>query len=262
LKNLENTLIEWEKIFNFICETGQINSLNNYSYYFLKKLNNLIPFFAANFFLFDEQEKIMGEPICFNINQKQLNLYSNYYYKLDNIRQLVFNQPGATKSTDLLDYTTWSKSEYFTDFLAKNNLYYSAGIDIHYQNRLLGTISLFRERSEPDFSLKDLIYLELIAKHAANQVYKLFLLNNIKQKKELKTKLIMKKISQEFELTEREKEVLNLLLAGQSNQKIAKELFISINTVKKHLSNIYQKAKVKSRTELTALVFKSKINNS
>lgn len=54
-------------------------------------------------------------------------------------------------------------------------------------------------------------------------------------------------------LTEKEKEVLAKMLAGKSNKTIADELFVSINTIKTHLKNIFIKADVKSRSELIVI---------
>jgi DNA-binding NarL/FixJ family response regulator len=50
-------------------------------------------------------------------------------------------------------------------------------------------------------------------------------------------------------LTSRESEVAKLLLGGYSNTEIAERLFVGVPTIKKHLSAIYDKAKVKSRAE-------------
>jgi LuxR family maltose regulon positive regulatory protein len=50
-------------------------------------------------------------------------------------------------------------------------------------------------------------------------------------------------------LSARELEVLRLIEAGCSNQQIAAKLFISIPTVKRHISNIYAKLGVESRTQ-------------
>ena len=50
-------------------------------------------------------------------------------------------------------------------------------------------------------------------------------------------------------LSNREREVLQLLTDGQDNHAIAASLEISINTVEKHLKNIYRKLGVTSRTE-------------
>jgi LuxR family maltose regulon positive regulatory protein len=54
-------------------------------------------------------------------------------------------------------------------------------------------------------------------------------------------------------LTTREVEVLKLIAAGCSNQDIAGQLVISIPTVKRHISNIYTKLGVKSRTQAVAI---------
>jgi DNA-binding CsgD family transcriptional regulator/pimeloyl-ACP methyl ester carboxylesterase len=50
-------------------------------------------------------------------------------------------------------------------------------------------------------------------------------------------------------LSERELEVLRLLAAGRSNQQIADDLVISLNTVRRHVSNIFDKTGVANRTE-------------
>jgi LuxR family transcriptional regulator, maltose regulon positive regulatory protein len=50
-------------------------------------------------------------------------------------------------------------------------------------------------------------------------------------------------------LTERELEVLRLVSIGQSNEAIAGTLVISIETVKKHLKNVYGKLDVHNRVE-------------
>jgi NarL family two-component system response regulator LiaR len=62
-----------------------------------------------------------------------------------------------------------------------------------------------------------------------------------------------------FDLTEREQEVLSLVVQGHSNQKIADALVISITTVKAHISNILSKLGVSSRSEAIAYAIKHKL---
>jgi DNA-binding NarL/FixJ family response regulator len=56
-----------------------------------------------------------------------------------------------------------------------------------------------------------------------------------------------------FGLTQREREVLELLADGRSNQQIAEELFITRKTASVHVSNILGKLGVASRGEATAM---------
>lgn len=57
-------------------------------------------------------------------------------------------------------------------------------------------------------------------------------------------------------LTPREKEILDLLAKGYLYKEIAAELFISIETVKRHIHNIYEKLHVQTRTEALNKVFR------
>ncbi len=54
---------------------------------------------------------------------------------------------------------------------------------------------------------------------------------------------------QKLGLSSREMEVLTLMAEGLSNQEIAGRLFVSLNTVKTHSSNLFEKLEVKRRTQ-------------
>ena len=62
-----------------------------------------------------------------------------------------------------------------------------------------------------------------------------------------------------FNLSEREKEVLSCLVKGMSYKLIADACFISIDTVRGHIRNIYEKLHVHSKSEAVATAIKSKI---
>ena len=52
-----------------------------------------------------------------------------------------------------------------------------------------------------------------------------------------------------FQLTQRETEILNLLVDGFDNQAIANKLFISIQTVRNHIRHIYDKLQVHTKSQ-------------
>jgi DNA-binding CsgD family transcriptional regulator len=56
-------------------------------------------------------------------------------------------------------------------------------------------------------------------------------------------------IMKQWGISKREYEVLELMATGLSNQEIADKLFVSLNTVKTHLSNLFIKLDVKRRTQ-------------
>ena len=56
-------------------------------------------------------------------------------------------------------------------------------------------------------------------------------------------------------LTPREHQIAILVSAGLSNKEIARRLHLAEGTVKTHLHNVYQKARVNNRTALAARMF-------
>ncbi len=64
------------------------------------------------------------------------------------------------------------------------------------------------------------------------------------------------------QLTERESEIASLLLKGRTYKMIAGELFLSENTVKTHIRNIYAKYNIQSKTELIHLLMETEHSSS
>lgn len=62
-------------------------------------------------------------------------------------------------------------------------------------------------------------------------------------------------------LTEREKEILRLAMKGMSNKEIGEELYLSYRTVQGHLSHIFSKLQVASRTEAVVYALRERLFN-
>jgi DNA-binding NarL/FixJ family response regulator len=74
-----------------------------------------------------------------------------------------------------------------------------------------------------------------------------------------KTNLQPQEANDSYNLTNQEKKVLQQLVAGKSYKLIAAELFISTDTVKTHIRNIYAKLHVHSGTEAVSLALRDKL---
>jgi DNA-binding NarL/FixJ family response regulator len=69
----------------------------------------------------------------------------------------------------------------------------------------------------------------------------------------------VKDVYPEFDLSPREKEALILLAEGNNYQEIADKLYISVDTVRHHIRNIYKKLHVHSQSEAVAKAIRKKI---
>ena len=65
--------------------------------------------------------------------------------------------------------------------------------------------------------------------------------------------------SEDYNLSDREKQVLQLLVNGYSYKMIASEMFIAIDTVRSNIKKIYEKLHVNSKSEAVAKAFKDKL---
>jgi LuxR family maltose regulon positive regulatory protein len=127
------------------------------------------------------------------------------------------------------------------------------------QNALRSLIEAMEYAADEDlliFFLFDLNYtIDLL-----EEVYKIQAAGKTKIPKEFIDKLrgaiekkkSRQKIQQKLELTDRESDTLKLIAENMMNQEIADKLFVSVNTVKTHLKNIYLKLGVDSRANAVA----------
>lgn len=60
----------------------------------------------------------------------------------------------------------------------------------------------------------------------------------------------------ESKITQREKEILELVAKNYSNTEIARQLFISVSTVKSHISTIFEKLNANGRIQATLFAVK------
>ncbi len=68
---------------------------------------------------------------------------------------------------------------------------------------------------------------------------------------------VLENLVREHKISKREREIMELIVAGKSNKEIEEQLFISVNTVKNHIYHLYQKLGINSRSQLMHLVLRN-----
>ena len=68
---------------------------------------------------------------------------------------------------------------------------------------------------------------------------------------------VLENLVREHKISNREREIMELIVEGKSNKEIEERLFISVNTVKNHIYHLYQKLGINSRSQLMHLVLKN-----
>ncbi|TYO89865.1 LuxR C-terminal-related transcriptional regulator [Desulfallas thermosapovorans] len=215
----------------------------------LDHLSFLVPHDSAAVFMVTPGTNSFAAPFFVGLDHMYFKQYQEYYEEKDEYKQKAFARgiiPPVDKSSDYFNYREWTKNEHRVDFLLPQRIYHISCVQIFHLNRLVGMISLHRSPKSPDFSKKEMELLKMLHYH----------LNNVFEKATIiqTTQVDSKdKVSDIFGLTGREYEISTLISRGKTNKDIARELFISENTVKTYIKRIFVKTEVSSRVELAFL---------
>lgn len=233
---------DFKTISESLLELYEISDVQLLQKTFLDDIGALIPYRQSVFYTMDfvdgkirrdhgvfvNTEKKYQEIFFGNTADEHNYLLSRYKYKHSN----VFSE------SDIFEEKTFIQTSFFKTFMAPQNLLYSCGIILIKKGRPIGVANLFRGREWGDFNDKEKGIMDIFKDHLANMVYSTSMSNKI-----------ISEINDQV-LTDREKEIVQLIVLGYSNEEISDSLCISLSTTKKHVYNIYNKYGVNSRMAL------------
>lgn len=242
------------KILDLVAAIGATDDAGEIRRTTLEILRKIVWFDTANFWLYPPFiSQAQDALVTMDLPQNCLNLYLQHYIDLDDFHQ-AYNRNSLliARSTDLLNYSRWTQqNEYYNEFLKGNFIHYLLGFDIKDDYMAYGAICLHREKYLGDFNNNDLLMLRLIYPHLVNRLRWLYERQSLLSRLEAcLTTEVPHKIHYFDLLTVREREIVQQVLSSKSNQEIAKNMGLSINTVKMHLQNIYIKLGIKRRSQL------------
>lgn len=211
----------------------------------MQDMKFLIDYDSTSFYMASiEKERELNSPIGINYDEKGMYDYLEIFKNLDYSVGLMYTGMNvAYRESDLLDDKIRVESEYYKKVYDTHNWHYSLHLNISYQETFVGILSFFREKGKSNFEYKDIFVLDMLKEHFAYRLY-----NELEKRKS--RKWTVEKCQEEFRLTEKESDVLIQLLTEYSLSEIADMMNISSNTLRKHITSIYQKTGFKGRVQL------------
>lgn len=236
----------------------------------LARLTDLVDYDSADFFLCREgkrtrtvvrdaekkkasasPEPVTGlwRPVFYNC---AVNL-SEEYDAIDYSRGLVYSGKSVVyRETDVVKDAERVKTEYFRRVYAPNHWHFSLQMVFAYDGHPLGAATLYRLEGQPDFSYDDVFLLDSLKDHISLRLWRdrMAEAEAERRRREAEKKPTVSVAAERFDLTKRETEVLRLMMDGKENNEIARDLAISVNTLKKHVLAVYRKIGVRDRVGL------------
>ncbi len=217
-------------------------------------------------FQFYETGGMQGEElkICSkNLSKEYLEQYERRHKSTDFTNWILASNESITlRISDILTKQVFKNSEIYRNWMLPMGIEYGLISAIASRGKCQAAIFLYRDIKQLDFSKKEVEILAVINGHLCNRI-----------SQEMNTKMVylpegnLKEFAKKYGLTSKEFELLSLVAMGSKRSDLAEKLYISNNTLKKHLANIYLKLEISTFEELLSiihnkLIFQNKVQNN
>lgn len=232
---------DWEKINEILLKMNSEHDILKALNSFLLDVEKLIPYEKASIYFYDlSAHKRVKDYIGQGFSQKELDDYERYYCDLDDVvEKMMPNKDVIIKSSEAFDLDKRKETEYYIDYVTPAHTKLSLDTNFRWdlENRefCIGSLDLFRNQKDRDFTEREVEICRIFQPHielkASNYAF------------------LFENMARRFSLTNTEQDIATMILKGYSNEQIAEEKYITISTVKKHVTKILEKTDTKSRIE-------------
>jgi DNA-binding CsgD family transcriptional regulator len=201
-------------------------------------------------YVWDHERERFDGGVRINMDGSNLARYEQHYQFHDPITKTMQRHRQAVLVTDVMPQEQLIRTEFFTDFLARDGLYWGVNLYAWEGDRNIGDMRIWRDRNQPNFSDEDLGLLNLVRPAFVAA------LTRARDARATRTapaplQLQASEPSARRALSAREFEVALEVTNGASDKEIARRLGISVTTVRTHIDHAFGKLHVNSRVALT-----------
>lgn len=245
---------DWQAINNILLKMYSEKCNRLFDGSLMKNLKYLIPYDKASFYLHNHDPE---GPIL------RLDCPETAGFNPDTYEQFIpmvpvsiphswvnfYEKSLVIRDSDIcIDENERMTKEYFKSLYLVENIKYGLTISLSFGKTRVGILTLFRNSDKEDFTDREVQIAEQLMDHIACYAYNIYNLEQYESKD--KRHRTLGDLVEEYRITDREKDVLRLVLAGDSTREICDKLSISETTAKKHLGSIYGKLNIHSKSEL------------
>lgn len=253
---------QWNLINEVSLKIHMTDDLTEMRQHFMSLASALVEFDAASFYI-QTDEGPYGEPLGVNLTQKDLCDYVEKFADIDPfipLMDLFMDTKEVIKTSDYAVMNEIESTEYYRLVWKPKKIRYALFMPLSINRSWLGSINFFRYIDKEDFSEEDMEILTILKQHMQARLWREKCMNDKLKAMESDSGeehgVSIKELVRQHSLTERECDVIKLWMKGFKDDEICDRLFISKNTLKKHISNIFHKLEINSRVELLRLIDK------
>lgn len=239
--------LPWKECNDFILECGSIHEPYRFCVNVLDRISDLIPYDQALFFMLDSNRKIARKRFV-GFTDRWAQMYLNYYSKATESDFALTGEAVELVGQGYVRLINWhdydgSRDDLLVNYIRPRRLNQTLSIVLFNPKGGPATVFTLDRLVNGKFSEFEVEIAKLLTAHL-NNLYKNFFVRSAAQVR------MWDGIAGVDDLTDREREVLDLLCQGIKPVYISRELHISVGTVNKHIAHIYRKFGVDSKQEL------------
>lgn len=243
MKGIETN--NWIVLNVIIYDIYTIQDIDEMRYSFLEKVKMILDFDAADFYLSTLNHDGLDRGVFFNCE----NTHAKELEQLDYSKGIEYSGKSMVyRETDIIDDQQRMNTEYYKQIYLKNHWHYALQMVLAFEGKFVGVITFYRNIGKQDFSYEDIFLIDMFKEHMSYRIF------HSLQDKENTAVYSIDEIAEKYDLTKQEKRILDYTMQRKTKQEICDELFISVNTLKKHTLNIYRKLNINSRLELFKMI--------
>ena len=252
-----------EAVLAFLGDASQLESDELYPAEFLTRLEELVPATWVVYQEADHRSKIfvLARGIGPDAGDDE-EIYWTYGPCPTQDYRVRTGDLGAVRTSDLIQPRAYHRLPIYREYFRPFGIEHIMDLGLPASPGRTRSLLLMRERGAPDFSERDREIMEVLRPHLRRIEAHVRLRRELAEVVAGGTRFGRSRngpddcgdgVGLQSILTQREREIVELVAAGKTNAEIAAILWVAPSTVKKHLENVYAKAGIGRRSAIVAL---------